>query len=149
MPVNFLTDEQRSRWGAFNGVPDPAQLGAFFHLDAVDRREAMAANGARNQIGYALQLGTVRFLGTFLSGPTDAPAVVVDYVAEQLGRPVAAPGRTPLHLGVVGCAAGSTSIRLYRSPQGSPPDRAFIRLRDGRQETPSHALPQDSALGPG
>ncbi|WTD54845.1 Tn3 family transposase [Streptosporangium sp. NBC_01639] len=85
MPVNFLSEEQRSRWGAFNGVPDPAQLGAFFHLDAAARRQAMAANGARNQIGYALQLGTVRFLGTFLSDPTDAPAVVVDYVAEQLG----------------------------------------------------------------
>jgi hypothetical protein len=46
----------------------------------------MAANGARNQLGWALQLGTVRFLGTFLEDPESAPAAVVDYVAEQLGQ---------------------------------------------------------------
>lgn len=49
MPVSFLTAEQRSRCRVFNAVPDIAQLGAFFHLDADDRRRAMAANGARNQ----------------------------------------------------------------------------------------------------
>lgn len=42
MPVSFLTPEQRSRYGVFNAV----QLDAFFHLDADDRRRAMAANGA-------------------------------------------------------------------------------------------------------
>ncbi|MFI7461334.1 DUF4158 domain-containing protein [Nonomuraea sp. NPDC049646] len=49
-----------------------------------DRRRAMAANGARNQLGWAVQLGTARFLNCFLEDPEDVPAVVVDYVAEQL-----------------------------------------------------------------
>lgn len=57
MSVGFLTPEQRSRYGVFNAVPDIAQLGAFFHLDVDDRRRAMAANGARNQLGWSLQLG--------------------------------------------------------------------------------------------
>ncbi|MEU4232856.1 Tn3 family transposase [Nonomuraea sp. NPDC026600] len=85
MPVSFLSAEQRSRYGVFNAVPDIAQLGAFFHLDADDRRRAMAANGARNQLGWSVQLGTARFLNCFLDDPEDVPAVVVDYVAEQLG----------------------------------------------------------------
>lgn len=85
MPTNFLTEEQRSRYGKFNAVPDITQLGAFFHLDAAARRRAMAANGARNQLGWAVQLGTARFLGTFLDDPEMVPAAVVDYVAEQLG----------------------------------------------------------------
>jgi hypothetical protein len=46
MPVSFLSAEQRSRYGVFNAVPDVPQLGAFFHLDADDRRRAMAAKGA-------------------------------------------------------------------------------------------------------
>jgi hypothetical protein len=45
----------------------------------------MACHGPRNQLGYGLQLGTARFLGTFLPDPEQAPAIVVDYVAEQLG----------------------------------------------------------------
>jgi TnpA family transposase len=85
VPVNFLTEEQRGRYGRFNADPDEAQLGGFFHLDAAARRRAMAAHGPRNQVGWAVQLGTVRFLGTFLPNPEDVPTVVVDYVAAQLG----------------------------------------------------------------
>ncbi|MFG6201210.1 DUF4158 domain-containing protein [Nonomuraea sp. JJY05] len=38
-----------------------------------------------NRLGWAVQWGTVRMLGTFLEDPIDVPRVVVDYAAEQLG----------------------------------------------------------------
>ena len=85
MPVGFLTESQRAQYGRFNSVPDPEQLAGFFHLDAPARAEAMACRGARAQVGYAVQLGTVRFLGTFLADPSAVPVAVVDYVAAQLG----------------------------------------------------------------
>jgi TnpA family transposase len=85
VPVNFLTEEQRQRYSRFNTDPDPVQLGGFFHLDADARRHAMANRGARGQLGWAVQLGTVRFLGAFLPDPEDVPTIVVEHVARQLG----------------------------------------------------------------
>jgi Domain of unknown function (DUF4158) len=38
-----------------------------------------------NQLGIAVQLGTVRFLGTFLEDPSEVPAGVVGHATEQLG----------------------------------------------------------------
>ncbi|MEU2835241.1 DUF4158 domain-containing protein [Streptomyces lavendulae] len=82
----FPTDEQRRNYGAFTAVPDDGQLAGYFLLDRDARRRAMACRGARSQLGYGVQLGTVRFLGTFLDNPEDAPPEVVEYVAEQLGH---------------------------------------------------------------
>ncbi|HZE16315.1 MAG TPA: DUF4158 domain-containing protein [Mycobacterium sp.] len=38
-----------------------------------------------SKLGFGLQLVTVRMLGTFLSDPLDVPAVMLDYVAGQIG----------------------------------------------------------------
>jgi hypothetical protein len=88
-PLNSVQVKRR-RYGRFVGEPDEGQLAGSFHLDATARRRAMACNGARNQVGWAVQLGTVRFLGTFLEDPEEVPGVVAEYVADQLGLTSAA-----------------------------------------------------------
>nr|WTB28678.1 DUF4158 domain-containing protein [Streptomyces sp. NBC_00830] len=84
MPTYFLSEDQRRRFGRFAEDPDEGQLAGSFLLDQTARRRAMAAK-ARNRIGWAVQLGTVRYLGTFLDNSEQVPGVVVDFVAEQLG----------------------------------------------------------------
>ena len=61
----------------------------FFFLDDTDRKLIGRYRGEHNRLGFAVQLGTVRHLGTFLSDPV--PWAAIEYMASQLD--VAAPSR--------------------------------------------------------
>jgi hypothetical protein len=84
VPVEFLADDEAAVFGKYPGAPSRAELERAFFLDDADKELIAKCRGAHNRLGFALQLTTVRWLGTFLGDPLDVPAEVLAYVAEQL-----------------------------------------------------------------
>jgi Domain of unknown function (DUF4158) len=84
VPVEFLTDDEAAGFGRFSGAPSQGELDRAFFLDDVDRALIAKRHRAHNRLGFALQLTTVRSLGTFLADPLDVPNAVLEYLAEQL-----------------------------------------------------------------
>lgn len=85
MAGEFLSGEQTASYARFVGPWGRAELERFFFLDDADRGVVARRRGDHNRLGFGLQLGTVRALGTFLTDPLDVPVEAVDYVAGQLG----------------------------------------------------------------
>ncbi len=108
----FLTGEHQRRYGRYVDDPDQAQLDCYFHLDTAARELVDVRRGEHNRLGFAAQLGTVRFLGTFLADPTDVPWAVAAHLAAQLG--IADPGVLKQY------AAREGTNRLHARPSATP-----------------------------
>ncbi|WTH50075.1 DUF4158 domain-containing protein [Streptomyces sp. NBC_01550] len=86
VPGEFLTDEQAEAYGKFAEESTRPELERFFFLDDVDRDLIALRHSTHHQLGFALQMCTVRYICRFLpDDPLDAPWPVVEHLAAQLG----------------------------------------------------------------
>ena len=85
MPTRHLSDEQRQRYANFAAAPSLDQLARYFHLDRSDREITDGLRGDRNRLGFALMLGSARFLGTFPGADVEIPSSVTAFLVGQLG----------------------------------------------------------------
>jgi len=97
VPVEFLSDAQVARFGRFAADPSPLELERFFRLDADGLRLVGDKRRDENRLGFAVQWGTVRMLGMFLSeDPTGVPSVSLVSLPSSWGsRSRCACGCTP------------------------------------------------------
>lgn len=85
MPVDFLTEDQKQNYGCYAAEPNDVQLARYFHLDERDLAFIQQRRGKHNRLGIALQLTTVRFLGTFVTDLEPIYPNVKQFVAKQIG----------------------------------------------------------------
>jgi hypothetical protein len=113
VPVEFLRDEQANAYGRFSGLPSRLHLERFFFLDDEDRGLIGRRRGDHNRLGFAVQLTTVRFVGTFVADPVDVPGGVVEYLAEHLVALA--------RYGVATSSARNPMLAVCRHPRQGPP----------------------------
>ena len=85
MPTRHLSDEQRQRYARFAADPSPNELARYFHLDRSDREILDGLRGDHNRLGFALMLGSARFLGVFPGADAEIPSSVTAFLVSELG----------------------------------------------------------------
>lgn len=85
MPANFPTNEQKRLYGRYPDDLTDNELGSYFHLTDEDKR-IISGRQIHAQLGMAVQIGTVRFIGRFLTLKNwkTVPFRAIDYQAAQL-----------------------------------------------------------------
>src|SRR5258708_29958110 len=63
VPIGFLSDAERERLDGFPAQIVPGDLDTYFILSRANRRLIPRTTSASNRLGFALQLGMLRFLG--------------------------------------------------------------------------------------
>ena len=87
MPTRVLSEAQRGAYARYSETLDADTLARCFHLDERDRVLIAGLRGLHNRVGFAAQLGTVRFLGVLPGEAGFVPAVVISTLARQLDAP--------------------------------------------------------------
>src|SRR5262249_35844974 len=84
VPIGFLSDAERERLDSFPTQVVPGDLETYFTLSRADRRQIPRTASPANRLGFALQLGALRFLGFCPDDLGTVPEAVVAFVARQL-----------------------------------------------------------------
>ncbi|MGI8413710.1 MAG: DUF4158 domain-containing protein [Solirubrobacteraceae bacterium] len=142
-------------YGRYAEVPSVAQLERFFHFEERDRSLIARRRGDHNRLGFAVQLGTVRFLGTFLARPADVPEIVARRVAEEVS--VADPGslrvyarREPTHREHAGEIRREYGYRDFADPSAQDELLAWLDARAwATAERPVRSRDRSSDRGEG
>jgi hypothetical protein len=109
MPGQFLTEAERARLRRFPAEIPSADVIAYFTLSPADLIQVRHQRGDHNCLGFALQLGALRYLGFSPDDVTTAPASVIAYLSSS-----------------------STSVRTSSPPTGSGPAPAETISRTSR-----------------
>ena len=85
MPLLFLSDTDLERYATFPKTLDAEELNRHFVLGPQDLALVLERRRDYNRLGFAVQLCTLRVLGTFLESPLEMPDVVLRTLARQMG----------------------------------------------------------------
>jgi hypothetical protein len=87
MPGQLFTDVERRRLGGFPDRVSHEDLVTFYTLTRSDRAVVNQCADDTGRLGFALQLGPLRYLGFCPDDLGAAPAEVVHFLADQLKVP--------------------------------------------------------------